>query len=902
MNKFLQTLIVCIYMSCFSNDSKAQEWKHYTSYSNTTCSLNMKDSTSWVGTRGGVIHYDKNYKIIEAFNNSNGLDSNVVSLALDVKDRIWASDERKTYVFDGKVWLESNKIGLMIIAEKPILFYSNNNEKWISYDRGTKFVKIGKDSVYTSYDLGNNGLKRFTNIPIAQDKSGNIWLIDDYKLLQFDGKTWKSYDNNNSSLPFIYIYKNKLIVDKDSGIVFKNGDQIIKFYPKTNETRKLLGGLDITLGNTADDKILLGNNGKVYEYYNDRLIFLFELDTKVYTYIISLEQNIKGNILINYQIAEASFSDYNYEYKNIYYDGKTLIPLEQPEMSLTSNFIPIIGTDALNNIWIGPYGGEKVVRMNETKKETLVLPFSASEFCQGEGNDFWLGSQNRILQCKQDSGLQVKEYNLGYAFKQIVMDSKKQIWVSIYIYGKLKTLAWFKDEVWNWFSINENIKTILPKAGGGVWVLTDNGLGVFDGVAFKKINAPNLPKRIYSIYVDPSFNLWVLEYNQLGSTANIFKYNGVDFEKIIFPSDFKVKNYYNFIIDSKGNFWSFNDESSSGSEIQKFEPNNQNKITTYNKSNTPNLPYSIVTMSESKDGKIWFGTFKAGVFSLTTNCNESIPLKIKPQSKANPVLETQSTSLEVNVNNATNYQWEVSKDKGSNWTGITNFDSTYSGQRTYTLAINSVNKAQNGYSYRCQISSQCNTATSDTIILTVKQCPEIQIIQQPNNQSTLEKSGVQFVVRSSNTSTYQWEVSTDSALTWKQISSQDTLYSGQQTNTLSIKSTNISQNSNSYRCLLKNECFQIYSLPASLEVITILGNEALIEKSFIAYPNPAYDNLQVKVPVKPFKLTLLSDKGSVIKQVENQDIISVKDIHNGIYILLLETDKGKQSLKIAVLK
>lgn len=900
MNKLLQTLIFCICISCFSNTSQAQEWKYYTSYSNTTCSLNMKDSTLWVGTKGGVIHYDKHYKIIETFNNSNGLDSNIVSLTLDVEDRIWASDERKTYVFDGKVWVESNKIGLMLNAEKPILFYSKNNEQWISYDRGTKFVKMGNDSVYASYDLVKNGLKRFTNIPIAQDKSGNVWLIVDNKLLQFDGNKWKSYDYNNSSLPLIYSGYHKLMVDNDGNIIFSN-DHIIKFNPKTNETKDILQGFDTVLGNTANDKILLAKYGKVYEYDKDTLLLLFELDTKVYTHIMSLEQNLKGNILTNYQIAEASFSDYNYEYKNIYYNGKTLIPLEQQEMSLTSNFIQIIGTDALNNIWFGPYGGEKVVKMNETNKETLVLPFSASAFCQGKGNDFWLGSRNQIFQCKQDNGLQLKEYNLGGAVNQIVMDSEKQIWVSIYNYGKLNTLAWFKNEVWYWFSFDENIKTISPKAGGGVWVLTDSGLGVFDGVALKKINTPNLPKQIYSLYVDSSFKLWVLEYNQLGSTANIYKYNGVDFEKIVFPGEFKVKNYYNFIIDSKGNFWSFNNEYSSGSEIQKFEPNNQNKITTYNKSNAPNLPYSILTMSEAKDGKIWFGTFKAGVFSLTTNCNESIPSKIKPKLSKNPILERQSISLEVNVNNGTNYQWEVSKDKGSTWMGITNFDSTYSGQRTYTLAINSVNMAQNGYSYRCQISSQCNTATSDTITLTVKQCPEIQIIQQPNPQSTFEKSGVQFTVSSSNTLTYQWEVSAD-ALTWKQISSQDTLYSGQQTNTLNIKSTNILQNSYSYRCLLKNDCIQIYSLPATLEVITVLGTESLIEKTFIAYPNPAYDNLQVKFPVKPFKLTLLSDKGSVIKQVENQDIISVKDIPNGIYILLLETDKGKQSLKITVLK
>jgi len=49
-------------------------------------------------------------------------------------------------------------------------------------------------------------------------------------------------------------------------------------------------------------------------------------------------------------------------------------------------------------------------------------------------------------------------------------------------------------------------------------------------------------------------------------------------------------------------------------------------------------------------------------------------------------------------------------------------------------------------------------------------------------------------------------------------------------------------------------------------------------------------------------LTLVDSNGSIVKQVSNQDYINVKDIPNGLYLLLIESDKERQSIKVQVLK
>jgi len=887
MNKFLQALIAISFCFFLSHHSSAQQWKHYGAKSKANCFLVAKDSTLWVGTDGGVIHYDKNYKVIESDNHSNGPDSNVVSLIQDVKGNILASiriNPSLFFWFDGYSWQSTGKMKIPFQPEKTTLFeaYNNgddrwNSDLWLSYDKGTKFIQFSLDSIYNQNAFVNKNIIEFKTNSVTDDDSNNIWITNYKSLYLFNGAKWITYNTKNSSLPDLAFHSP--IADSDSSVLLLTSEGVIRFNSKSASY--------VLIKTTNPTHLIKTKNGKIFVAREKQ--------------ILALNGNVLTEYLTDNSLAGVTAFASDAENRliigtntsNYLNDGQKLTTLDLPKLNLEGNNIGMIEPDTKGSIWVATYWPSKLFKINDSKNEIQSFPYSIGAMAVGKDNTFWI-AEGQPGTLKQYDGNKWISYTLkeNSRIVKIVVDENNYVWCNVFNWNNYQSsLFWFDGNIWKSLDLEENYLgygfDIAPKVGGGIWMNDYNLLKSFDGTTFTSYpsNSENkLPDRnLLLLKTSSNGTLWIVS-----DEKSIYKLDGKIAQKIQFPTTINFDYIYDgLFIDKDENLWI-----GSTHNLYKYDGK------TWKKFDAGEGPINITSITQSNDGRIWVGTYN-GLYVMT-DCVSKPTITLQP--KHTSVFEFQKAQLEIKAESANSFEWQLSKDKGLTWKNISNFDTSYVGHRTNILTIKSSNLSQSNDIYRCQISNECSSVNSDTASVTIKKCLQTpQIIQQPNPQSAIENSGVQFTVSSSNTSTYQWEVSAD-ALAWKQISSQDTLYSGQQTNTLNIKSTNILQNSYSYRCLLKNECFQIYSLSASLEVITILGNEALIEKSFIAYPNPAQDNLHVKAPIKPYKLTLLSDKGSVIKQVENQDIISVKDIPNGIYILLLETDKGKQSLKITVLK
>ncbi len=150
MYKVLRTLIFFFYTFSFST-THAQQWKAYSSFSQANCFFAAQDSTLWIGTDGGILHYNKDYQLLASYNQNNGLDSTITSITQDVQGNIWAcyyDDEpfnrySKTFIFDGSTWISHQNLGKAFITDKPLLFYAKDGSEWISYDKGRKFIFRG---------------------------------------------------------------------------------------------------------------------------------------------------------------------------------------------------------------------------------------------------------------------------------------------------------------------------------------------------------------------------------------------------------------------------------------------------------------------------------------------------------------------------------------------------------------------------------------------------------------------------------------------------------------------------------------------------------------------------------------------------------------------------------------
>ncbi len=903
MNKVLRTLI---FISCYFlslHVTYAQQWKTYNSLGDINCQFSAKDSTLWIGANGGIVHYDKDYKLVAFYNQNDGLDSLITSIKEDIYGNIWAScssrylsvnynlSYNKTFVFDGSVWVDANILGRSFITTEPLLFYSNDGNEWISYDKGNKFIQVGKDTVYTSYDWERQGIKSFDNKSLLVDSKGHFWKIDGAFFWSFDGNKWNKYDYNNSSLPQSYDYSHA-VIDHNDNIYFTTFYNELYRFNTSSKTLMLIPTLNKKVYNLLatrnGDILVMDSNDDVYRLVNQDLT----LFTPNFKASHTIYEDIKKNLII-----ASGYS--SYVSITLLKDNKfTLLDLPQAR-NFCDYTIQKALADGKDRIWA--LDGSKVMRFDEKKGETVVIPAQGFAFCAGEGDDFWLGSSNSVIQINQENGITLKTYplNVGYIIKML-HDKNHNIWALSYKYnypeGVKYFLSYYDKKTWTTFNLDgEADIAINPIAG--INVMLSNGLYIHDGISLKASNYLNYPSFALRLVNDANFGLYVIARKNVNDyNKDIYQLIENKFEKIPIPNEFGIGLYGSsddFLVDYKGNFWSV-----TGREIKMY---NRKTLTTFKNPFVPEEAFDLTiygTVHESKDSRIWFGSY--GRFSvLTLDCKNPLP-KSRLTEKTD-ILGTRETELSVNESYATSFVWQISKDRGATWRAITNFDSSYVGHRSNKLTVNQAKLRDNNIVYRCLVNGECNSVLSDTVSIQARQCELPQTTLQPTAQTTTEKSSVQFAVNVSGASVYQWEISTDKGVTWNLLSSSDTLYRGQQSNVLSIVSASLSQNTYQYRCVIKNDCYTVYSSVAPLEVTMILGLDAF-ERTLQAYPNPANDKIYVKVATKSYTLSLINGNGSTIKQVSNQDNISVKDVPNGFYLLLLESGKEQQSFKIQVLK
>ena len=143
----------------------------------------------------------------------------------------------------------------------------------------------------------------------------------------------------------------------------------------------------------------------------------------------------------------------------------------------------------------------------------------------------------------------------------------------------------------------------------------------------------------------------------------------------------------------------------------------------------------------------------------------------------------------------TTYQWQVSTNGGTTYTNLANA-APYSGVTTPTLTITGVTTALSTNRYRVIVTGVCapTTVTSNGAILTVNVPPTITT--QPSNTTRCVGTAATFtVVATGNAPTYQWQVSTNSGLTFTNIA-------GATGATLTLNNITQQMNNNQYRVVV----------------------------------------------------------------------------------------------------
>lgn len=181
-------------------------------------------------------------------------------------------------------------------------------------------------------------------------------------------------------------------------------------------------------------------------------------------------------------------------------------------------------------------------------------------------------------------------------------------------------------------------------------------------------------------------------------------------------------------------------------------------------------------------------TYSIGAYSVITA--DPAPSTICAGSNTSFSVATAGTSY--------NYQWQVYN--GTSWSNASG--GIYSGAATNTLTLTAATTAVNGYQYRCIVNS-CGAFydTSNAVALTVRALPAVTV--HPPNRVICHGGNTTFTVTATGHAiSYQWQVF--NGTTWG--SAVGAIYSGANTNTLTLTGAGAPISGYQYRCLVSGTC------------------------------------------------------------------------------------------------
>ena len=290
----------------------------------------------------------------------------------------------------------------------------------------------------------------------------------------------------------------------------------------------------------------------------------------------------------------------------------------------------------------------------------------------------------------------------------------------------------------------------------------------------------------------------------------------------------------------------------------------------------------------NQPGGTWVATSNAA--TLTVNA----PLPVITTQPSNTTVTAgpgQSATFSVAATGAASYRWYVHTTMADMWLILEDVPGQYTGAATATLTLLNVPAHYDGWQFRCEVSNSTGSITSNAATLTVTAAATAPVITtQPSNSTITEGQNASFsaAAKGDPAPTYQWQVLTTLSKVWQNVSD-DLLYSGAKTATLTLTNVPVANNSYQYRCVATNSAGNATSNAATLTVnaakktVTVEKQNGILtegEKGTVSFSltteNIAAGSYQVKVANLPKGVTVqgmiaISDRGTSPLRLEGSD-------------------------------
>jgi hypothetical protein len=186
-----------------------------------------------------------------------------------------------------------------------------------------------------------------------------------------------------------------------------------------------------------------------------------------------------------------------------------------------------------------------------------------------------------------------------------------------------------------------------------------------------------------------------------------------------------------------------------------------------------------------------------------------------------------------------------------------------------------------------------NRELTQTEISALQSGCNIPITTNPISQSVSPNDNIQFIASSTNPNvTYRWQ--TDSGTGYVYINNGGQ-YSGALDDTLNITAATLANNGQLFRCIITVGTCAVATTVATLTVGNVGIDEITKEKTIVAYPNPAANQITLKSKTASIGSTyqIIDQLGKVVLkgEVTNEDLtINISNLQTGNYLIYLDSN------------
>lgn len=211
-------------------------FKDLTEYSNSNFVFDRKGNV-WMASRAGLFKYDGNTWSCFTPDNSPLPEYHVVSVAIDKEDNLWVgsasllnSKNGGLYKYNGVNWtiynttnsgLPTPYVGTMAFDSENVLWLNCRDTTTLQGVVGRIFgggLTRFDGKSWKSYNIDNSDIPSNTIMDIVIDKNDDLWLATYGRhvgITKFDGENWKSYNTDNSGIAWDNVSKITLDYKRD---------------------------------------------------------------------------------------------------------------------------------------------------------------------------------------------------------------------------------------------------------------------------------------------------------------------------------------------------------------------------------------------------------------------------------------------------------------------------------------------------------------------------------------------------------------------------------------------------------------------------------------------------------------------------------------------------------------